>query len=89
MVRPTDAFIGTHVGQVRNDNGLELHSLIPAGKFTLGSPTDEKNRGSDEDQVQVTLTKGFWLGQHEVTQGEWHRVMQTTPWSGRRLCQRG
>jgi hypothetical protein len=30
----------------------------------------------------VTLTKGFWLGQHAVTQAEWQRMMQTMPWGG-------
>ncbi len=30
----------------------------------------------------MTLTKGFWLGQRQVTQAEWQLVMQTTPWSG-------
>jgi formylglycine-generating enzyme required for sulfatase activity len=31
--------------------------------------------------VKVTLTKGFWLSQHEVTQAEWRGLMQTTPWN--------
>jgi formylglycine-generating enzyme required for sulfatase activity len=48
----------------------------------MGSPKNEKERRDNENQVQVTLTKGFWLGQHEVTQAEWQRVMQTTPWRG-------
>lgn len=25
--------------------------------------------------VDVTLTKGFWMGQYEVTQGQWQRLM--------------
>jgi formylglycine-generating enzyme required for sulfatase activity len=37
----------------------------------------------------VTLTKGFWLGQHEVTQAEWQRVMQTTPWRGEPYVKEG
>jgi formylglycine-generating enzyme required for sulfatase activity len=45
----------------------------------MGSPKDERDRSDAENQVQGTLTNGFWLGQHEVTQGEWQRVMQTTP----------
>ena len=32
--------------------------------------------------MEVTLTNGFWVGKNEVTQSEWHRVMQTAPWSG-------
>jgi formylglycine-generating enzyme required for sulfatase activity len=43
----------------------------------------------DEGPASVTLTKGFWLGQHEVTQWEWQRVMQTTPWKGRNYVKEG
>ena len=76
-------FEGTKAGQSRKSNGLNTPLVwIPPGDFTMGSPKDEKDRSDDENQVQVTLTKGFWLGQHEVTQAEWQRVMQTTPWSG-------
>jgi len=45
----------------------------------MGSPLAEVERRPDEDQVQVTLTKGFWTGKHEVTQGEWKRVMGKLP----------
>jgi formylglycine-generating enzyme required for sulfatase activity len=31
-----------------------------------------------EKQVEVTLSRGFWLGKYEVTQGEWEGVMRTT-----------
>jgi sulfatase modifying factor 1 len=73
---------GTRAGQTRDDNGLKTKLVwIPPGDFTMGSPKDEKGRNDDENQVQVTLSKGFWLGQYEVTQSEWQRVMQTTPWS--------
>jgi len=45
---------------------------IPAGSFVMGSPTDEPFRGlRDEDQVDVTFTRDFEIGQFEVTQGEW------------------
>jgi formylglycine-generating enzyme required for sulfatase activity len=59
--------------------GVEL-MLIPPGKFTMGSPRSEKDRSRDEDQVDVTLTKPFYLGKTEVTQMQWVRVMGTTPW---------
>jgi sulfatase modifying factor 1 len=35
------------------------------------------------------LTKGFWLGKYEVTQGQWHAVMSTTPWKGKRNAKEG
>jgi formylglycine-generating enzyme required for sulfatase activity len=44
---------------------------IPAGTFTMGSPTDELSRLSDETQHTVTLTQDFYLGKTEVTQNQW------------------
>ena len=35
----------------------------------MGSPRGEPERRPGEDQVEVTLTKGFWMGKYEVTQG--------------------
>ena len=52
---------------------------IPAGTFTMGSPASEAGRQDDETQHQVTLSKGFWLMEHEVTQGEWQAVMGSNP----------
>jgi formylglycine-generating enzyme required for sulfatase activity len=53
---------------------------IPAGSFTMGSPSSESGRYDDEGpQHRVTLTKGFWLMEHEVTQGEWAAVMGSNP----------
>jgi formylglycine-generating enzyme required for sulfatase activity len=51
----------------------------PAGNFLMGSPSDEADRGSEETQHRVTLTKGFWMGKYEVTQGQWERVMGSNP----------
>lgn len=45
----------------------------------MGSPSGEPGRRADEAQVEVTLTKGFWMGKYEVTQGEWKRVMGAIP----------
>jgi formylglycine-generating enzyme required for sulfatase activity len=46
----------------------------------MGSPTNEQDRDSDEGpQTVVTLTKGFFVGQHEVTQGEYQAVMKSNP----------
>lgn len=44
---------------------------IPAGTFTMGSPTTEVGRVADETQHQVTLTRGFAMQTTEVTQGQW------------------
>jgi len=56
---------------------------IPAGTFTMGSPTDELGRepwlSDSETQRQVTLTKDFYIGVFEVTQKQWERVMGNWP----------
>lgn len=58
--------------------------LIPKGTFMMGSPSSEKGRRSNETQLEVTLTKGFYMQATEVTQGQWQSVMGTRPWSGKK-----
>src|SRR5262245_65164824 len=77
--KTVEGFAGTKAGQEWSDNGLKMKFCwCPAGKFTMGSPKDEKDRGADEDQVSVTISRGFWLGKYEVTQGGWGKIMGTT-----------
>ena len=53
---------------------------IEPGVFQMGSD----NGSSNERPVhEVEISRGFWLGKYEVTQGEWEAVMGETPWSGR------
>ena len=57
-------------GQIWTVPGLDLAmAWIPPGEFVMGSPLGEEGRDADETQHRVTLTKGFWLGKYEVTQG--------------------
>lgn len=51
----------------------------PQGGFTFGSPRSEPERRPGEAQVTVTLSKGFWMGKYEVTQGDWKRVVGKLP----------
>ena len=75
--------IGTAPGEIRDDNGLKMElGWCPPGTFISGSD----RRGSSE-QIDVTLTKGFWLGKYEVTQSEWKRVMKTEPWKDKRFVE--
>lgn len=53
-----------------NSIGMRL-VLIPPGDFLMG----ESNNA-----VSVTLTQPFFLGQTEVTQGQWEQVMSGIPW---------
>ena len=45
----------------------------------MGSPANEPERSDDETQHRVTLTKGFYLGVHQVTQAQWQAVMGNNP----------
>ena len=55
---------------------------IPAGMFTMGSPTNELGREFfpiDETQHQVTLSQDFYIGVFEVTQRQWELVTGNRP----------
>lgn len=54
--------------------------FIPAGTFTMGTPTNEVNHQPDEGpQTTVFITRGFWMGKYEVTQGEYLAVLGSNP----------
>jgi formylglycine-generating enzyme required for sulfatase activity len=58
--------------------------FIPPGTFRMGSPTNEVGRDpipgiAEGPQTAVTISKGFWMGKYEVTQGEYLAVMGTNP----------
>ena len=56
---------------------------IEPGVFMMGSPESEVGHSYHEGPLhEVEISRGFWLGKYEVTQGEWEAVMGTTPWSG-------
>lgn len=62
--------------------GIPLELVhIPAGSFTMGSPSTELGRMFDESpQHLVTIPEPFWLGQTEVTKAQWGALMGTAPW---------
>jgi formylglycine-generating enzyme len=48
---------------------------IPPGTFHMGcSAKDKSCEASEKPMHEVTLTKGFWIGQTEVTQSAYKRV---------------
>jgi formylglycine-generating enzyme required for sulfatase activity len=50
--------------------------LIPAGKFTMGSPDNEQGRESNEGpQREVTISRPFFMGIYEVTQKQYEQIM--------------
>jgi len=50
----------------------------PAGTFMMGSPPSE-TKLFDETQHQVTLSRGFWMLETQVTQDMWGSVMKSNP----------
>ncbi|MCP4590757.1 MAG: SUMF1/EgtB/PvdO family nonheme iron enzyme, partial [bacterium] len=53
--------------------------FIPAGTFEMGSSTDEADRYGNEQQHKVKLSRGYWIGETEVTQGQWKVLVGTNP----------
>ena len=54
--------------------------FIPPGTFRMGSPTNEVDRWEWEGpQTAVTISRGYWMGKFEVTQGEYLAVMGINP----------
>ncbi|HEX3150090.1 MAG TPA: formylglycine-generating enzyme family protein [Gemmataceae bacterium] len=71
-------FRGIKPGDEREVVSIKL-CWCPPGKFTMGSPPGESDRRPDEEQVEVTLTKGFWMAKFETTQGQWKRLVGKLP----------
>jgi len=56
--------------------------FIPPGTFRMGAPTNELDSsilGQEYPQTAVTISRGFWMGKYEVTQGEYLAVMGSNP----------
>lgn len=58
--------------------------FVPAGTYWIGNP-EAKGPESAEMSHQIELTRGFWLGETEVTQGQWREVAGNNP-SYFKLC---
>jgi formylglycine-generating enzyme required for sulfatase activity len=61
-----------------NSIGMKL-VLIQKGTFIMGSPESDEGREQWETQYQVTISKDYYLGVTEVTQGQYEKVMGTNP----------
>jgi formylglycine-generating enzyme required for sulfatase activity len=75
---PADPFAGPKAGAEREISGIKF-CWCPPGRFRMGSPPGEPERRPGEDQVEVTLTRGFWIGKYEVTQSQWKQVVGVFP----------
>ena len=72
------SFRGQKPGGERNVDSITF-CWCPPGRFVMGSPPGEPDRRPDEDQVDVTLTRGFWMAKYETTQGQWARIAGALP----------
>lgn len=66
-------FIGTYLKDL---DPAESFVPIPAGIFTMGSPSDEPNRQRDEIRHLVTLTRSFTMSSTEVTNQQFAKMAQ-------------
>ncbi len=65
--------------ELTNTIGMEF-VRIPAGEFRMGSLEEEVGRGNNEGPVHtVAISWAFYMGKHEVTQGQWEAVMGGNP----------
>ncbi len=68
---PADATAGQEA-KIQLPGGLTMpFCYCPPGTFTMGSPAGEKGRHPHENQVQVKISKGFWMAQTEITHAQW------------------
>jgi len=52
---------------------------VRAGTFMMGSPNKDVDRFMNEFPHEVKLTKDYYLGKFEVTQGDWELIMGKNP----------
>jgi formylglycine-generating enzyme required for sulfatase activity len=70
--------VSTRAERFVNSVGIEM-VLIPAGRFSMGSPPSELSRGQDEQLHDVTLTRSFFLGVYPITQLQYAELMGRNP----------
>ena len=77
---PHDPFEGMNAGDRRVLTDLNLaFRWCPPGRFLMGSPPSEVGNSVNERQVEVTVPRGFWTEETEVTQSEWAQLMGSLP----------
>jgi formylglycine-generating enzyme required for sulfatase activity len=58
--------------------GIEF-VLVQPQSFEMGTPEDVPGREPQEVRHRVQLTRAYYLGQYEVTQGQWRTLMDSNP----------
>ncbi len=66
-----------------NINGITLELVrIPNGKFIMGN---DNSPNSEEKPAHLVTLKSFYVGQYEITRGQWNLVADTLPKVNRNL----
>jgi len=60
--------------------------IIPAGRFNMGSPDSENERGDDEGPVHRVKISAFALGKTEITRGQFAAFVKDTKYSVEGNC---
>ncbi|WP_295486752.1 formylglycine-generating enzyme family protein [Accumulibacter sp.] len=60
-------------------NARQRFRWIPPGRFQMGTPIDESERGAGEVAHEVRLSHGFWLADTACTQAFWLAVWPVNP----------
>ena len=70
---------GVVVAKTEDFTGMNIYPMIwvEGGTFTMGN-NEINNEDEDCPEHQVTLD-GFWIGQFEVSQGFWKKIMGNNP----------
>ena len=75
-----DAKTGLRTRVVHNASNI-VFILIQPGQFQMGSPKGEPGRSDSERSHRRLITKPFYLGETEVTVGQYRQFVQATQYS--------
>ena len=78
VVRPGRAGSSPGTVKVNSKDGLK-YVWIPPGSFEMGcSPGDNECFGDEKPVHRITISKGFWIGQTEVTVAAYQEYSRLT-----------
>ncbi len=74
-----DPIEAARAGRRRDDNAPGMaFRWCPPGSFRMGRLGPSLAAYPTIEPVEVELTRGYWMGETEVTQASWHRLMGST-----------
>jgi formylglycine-generating enzyme required for sulfatase activity len=80
--RPTSTATPTLVTKVLDKAGITL-VYVPAGEFLMGSADSDTQRASNEKPQHTVYLDGYWIGQTEVTNAQFHKFVAAGGYSTR------